>query len=404
MDRDPGRPLGAGRFSTTVFTELTALAERTGAINLGQGFPDEDGPEAVLRTACDALVSGENQYPPLGGLPGLRAAVARQRQRRYGLGYDPEDEILVTTGATEAITAAVLALCGPGDEVIVVDPAYDAYVAAVTLAGGRCRRVPLLRDGGTGFVLDPDELQRAVTPRSRLLILNTPHNPTGKVFDRTELSGIARFCVRNDLIAVVDEVYEYLVYDGAGHLPPAALPGMRERTLSVSSAGKTFNVTGWKVGWCCGPSDLVAAVRSVKQYLTFASAAPLQRAVAEALDTQEDWVTRWREDLRGRRDLLAAGLTGAGLPVITPEGGYFLQADVSDLTRRDAVEFCRDLPAAAGIVALPTTAFCEKPGAYRSLVRFAFCKRRDLLAEAVTRVGHLRRPSPPVPSQHLEKT
>jgi N-succinyldiaminopimelate aminotransferase len=376
-------------FSTTIFTELTELANRTGAVNLGQGFPDSDGPRTMIDRARHALVAGENQYPPLMGVTNLREAIARQRAKHYGTSYDAATEIVVTAGATEAVTAAVLALCEPGDEIIVFDPCYDLYRAAGDLAGAVCRRVPLRRRG-RGFGFDPEELRRAVSPRSRLLLLNTPHNPTGKVFTRGELDEIAEVCRLNDLVAVVDEVYEYLVYEGATHVPLASLPAMRERTLTVSSAGKTFSVTGWKVGWACGPAPLIRAVTSVKQYLTFAGAAPLQEAVAMALDHAEAWVQRYHRGLRDGRDLLAAGLREAGLDVIDAEGGYFVQASVLPVGTTDATAFCRDLPFRCGVVAIPTAAFADTPGEYGGLVRFTFCKDRSRLERAVQALASLR--------------
>ncbi|MBM4792843.1 aminotransferase class I/II-fold pyridoxal phosphate-dependent enzyme [Streptomyces sioyaensis] len=384
----------AAALGTTVFTELTELAQRTGAINLGQGFPDTDGPRAVIDRAREALVTGANQYPPLAGTPALRSAVARQRLRRYGLSYDPADEVVVTTGATEAVTAAVLALCDPGDEIIVFDPCYDAYQASADLAGAVCRRVPLRR-GVDRFGLDPADLERAVSPRTRLVLLNTPHNPTGKVFTRDELEAVAGLCRRHDLVAVTDEVYEYLTYDGTRHLSLASLPGMRERTLSVSSAGKTFSLTGWKVGWACGPAALVAAVRSVKQYLTFAGGAPLQDAVAHALDREEAWVERLCGQLQDKRDLLTTGLRRAGIEVIRAEGGYFLQADVSGTGAADAADFCRTLPLRRNVVAIPTSAFSTAGESCRHLVRFAFCKERGLLEKAAQSIAAPPMPSPP---------
>ncbi|WP_327358349.1 aminotransferase class I/II-fold pyridoxal phosphate-dependent enzyme [Streptomyces sp. NBC_01304] len=389
-------------WGTTVFTELTELAQRTGAINLGQGFPDSDGPASVISRARQALASGVNQYPPLAGAPVLRQAIARQRVRRHDSSYDPVDEIVVTTGATEAVTAAVLALCDPGDEIVVFDPCYDSYQAAAELAGAVCRRVPLRPSAGR-FVFDPQDLHRALSSRTRVLLLNTPHNPTGKVFTRDESDIIAEVCRRHDLIAVVDEVYEYLTFDGALHVPLAGLPGMRERTISVSSAGKTFSLTGWKVGWACGPAHLIRALRSVKQYLTFAGAAPLQGAVAWALDHEEGWVAGLRERLQQQRDVLAEGLRLAGLDVIRAEGGYFLQADVATAGRGDGARFCRDLPARCGVVAIPTSAFAGDPEPYRELARFAFCKDLDLLTRAARAIASPpeTRSALPHPSQEL---
>ncbi|MFJ9635704.1 aminotransferase class I/II-fold pyridoxal phosphate-dependent enzyme [Streptomyces sp. NPDC101178] len=379
--RTAGRAAGLG---PSVFAEMTELAVRTGSVNLGQGFPETDGPPAILEAARQAVLGGSNQYPPLGGTPRLRRAAAAQREKRYGTPYDPDTEVVVTSGATEAITAAVLALCGPGEEIVFFDPSYDSYPAAAALAGAVCRRVPL-RPSPDGFSYDPADLRAAVTPATRVLLLNTPHNPTGKVFTHQELADIADVCVDLDLVAVVDEVYEYLVYDGLVHRPLASLPGMAERTLTVSSAGKTFSLTGWKVGWACGPADLIAAVRSVKQYLTYATAAPLQDAVALALESHEPWVTALRHTLSGNRDTLARALGVAGLEVVPAQGGYFLQAAVT-AGGPDAAAYCRALPYSSGVVAIPTGAFTDGSGRYGDLVRFSFCKTPGTLAEVAKRL------------------
>ncbi|MEV5881239.1 aminotransferase class I/II-fold pyridoxal phosphate-dependent enzyme [Streptomyces sp. NPDC052020] len=388
MTHAPARTLArrAAGLGTTVFSDLTELAVRTGAINLGQGSPEADGPPAVLEAARRALFNGANQYPPLNGTPALRRALAQQRLRRYGVPCDEDTGIVVTTGATEAVTAAVLGLCDPGDEIIVFDPAYDVYTAAARLAGAGCRRVPLL-PGGDGFRYDPDALRAAVTRSTRLLLLNTPHNPTGKVFTRGELADIAAVCQEYDLVAVVDEVYEYLVYGDRYHLPLTAVDGMADRTLCVSSAGKTLNLTGWKVGWACGPAHLVDAVRAVKQYTTFASAAPLQDAVAWGLTHQDAWVAAQRSALAANRDALSAGLRTAGLAVLPAEGGYFLQADAARAGHADASEYCRRLAHECGVVAIPTRVFAEDPSPYASLVRFAFCKSPRTISQAVGRLA-----------------
>ena len=301
-------------FGTSIFTEMSALAERTGSINLGQGFPDEDGPVAVLDAACAALHAGANQYAPLPGVPALRLAIAEHQRSRYGLEHDPERDVQVTFGATEAITAALLGLCDPGDEVIALDPAYDSYAAGAALAGARLKRVPL-RPPDWRF--DPAELATAVTERSRLVLLNSPHNPTGRVLDRSELAAVAAVCREHDLIAVCDEVYEHLVFEGE-HVPLATLPGMAERTLTVSSIGKTFSVTGWKIGWACGPAELVAAVRGAKQFMTFAGGTPLQHAAAMALGTADEHGARLAAELAAKRDRLCAGLERAGFGVLRP--------------------------------------------------------------------------------------
>lgn len=372
-------------FGTTIFAEMSALAARTGAINLGQGFPDTDGPAEVAEAAVAAIRSGRNQYPPGDGVPELREAVADHQRRFWGLTFDPDREVLVTAGATEAIAAAMLALCEPGDEVIAFEPFYDAYAATVAMAGARLRPVRL---HPPGYDFDPAELRAAVGPRTRLVLLNSPHNPTGKVFSREELATVAELCCARNLLAVTDEVYEHMVYEGE-HVPLASLPGMRDRTLTVSSGGKTFAFTGWKVGWACGPAPLVAAVRTAKQFLTYVNAAPLQPAIAVGLRLPDAYFTGLREAMRERRDRLCAGLEAAGFGVFRPAGTYFVTADIRPLGADDGVAFCRALPERCGVVAIPNAVFYADPEAGRHLVRFAFCKRPDLLDEAVARLRAL---------------
>ncbi|MFG3164468.1 pyridoxal phosphate-dependent aminotransferase [Streptomyces sp. NPDC048232] len=380
-------------FGTTIFAEMSALAVRTGAINLGQGFPDTDGPEEVREAAVRALRDGHgNQYPPGPGVPELRAAVAGHQQRRYGLSFDPDTEVLVTAGATEAIAASLLALLEPGDEVIALEPYYDSYAACIAMAGGT--RVPVtLRphtgDEGAVFRLDLDELRDAVTDRTRLLLLNTPHNPTGTVLNRAELAAIAELAVERDLLVVTDEVYEHLVFDTAEHIPLATFPGMRERTVTIGSAGKTFSFTGWKVGWVTAAPALVTAVRSAKQYLTYVASGPFQYAVAEALAMPESYFTAYREDMRAKRDLLAAGLAEAGFGVFQPAGTYFVTTDIRPLGESDGFAFCRSLPERAGVVAVPNAVFYDHREAGAPYVRFAFCKRIPVLEEAVGRLKTL---------------
>ncbi|KAF4409803.1 MULTISPECIES: pyridoxal phosphate-dependent aminotransferase [Streptomyces] len=386
-----GRPLLNRRlaeFGTTIFAEMSALALSTGSINLGQGFPDTDGPEEIREAAVRALRDGRgNQYPPGPGVPELRAAIAGHQQRYYGLGYDPDSEVLVTAGATEAVAAALLALLEPGDEVIALEPYYDSYAAGIALAGGV--RVPVtLRPADGSYHLDLDELRAAVTPRTRLILLNTPHNPTGTVLTREELAAIAELACERDLLVVTDEVYEHLVFDGE-HIPVACFPGMRERTVSISSAGKTFSFTGWKVGWVTGAPELVTAVRSAKQYLTYVSAGPFQHAVAEALRLPDSYFTALREDLRGKRDLLVDGLTEAGFAVYRPAGTYFVTTDIRPLGFDDGFAFCRALPERCGVVAVPTAVFYDHREQGAPFVRFAFCKRRSVLSEASARLKAL---------------
>jgi N-succinyldiaminopimelate aminotransferase len=373
-------------FTSTIFAEMTALAVRTGAVNLGQGFPDSDGPPGMLAAAREAIAEGVNQYPPGPGIPELRAAIAQHRTR-YGMSYDPDTEVLVTVGATEAITAALLALVGPGDEVIVVEPYYDSYAAAVALAGATRRVVGLAEAPDGRFALDVAGLRAAVTPATRVLLLNSPHNPTGTVFTEAELAAVAHVCVEHDLIAVTDEVYEHLVFDGRSHVPLATLPGMAGRTVSVSSAGKSFNCTGWKIGWACGPADLVAAVRATKQFLTFVGGAPFQPAVAQALRCELPWVEDLRDSLQGKRDRLSAGLASAGFTVHPSAGTYFVCVDVRPLGFADGAEFCWALPERIGVAAVPVQVFTDHPERWRHLVRFAFCKSDDVLDEAVKRLS-----------------
>jgi N-succinyldiaminopimelate aminotransferase len=386
----PADPLVARMrpFGTTIFAEMSALAVRTGAVNLGQGFPDTDGPPEMLAAAAEALATGANQYPPLAGIPALRSAIAAHEQRFWGLERDPDAEVAVTAGATEAVAAAILALCEPGDEVVCFEPYYDSYAASITLAGA-VRRPVTLRPGPSGrYEFDPAELRAAFGRRTRLVLLNSPHNPTGKVFTPAELEMIAGLCREFDVFAVTDEVYEHLVFpdSAAPHLPLASLPGMRERTLRISSAGKTFSCTGWKIGWATGPARLISALLRVKQFLTFVNGAPLQPAVAVALNLPDAYFTGFTAGLRERRDRLIAGLTEAGLAVLPSEGTYFVTADIRPAGGTDGVEFCRELPARSGVVAVPTQVFYDHQEAGRHLIRFAFCKRLEVIDEAVRRL------------------
>jgi len=375
-------------FGTTIFAEMSALAVATGAINLGQGFPDSDGPPEVRDAAVAAIMAGHNQYPPGAGIPELRHAIARHQQRCYGLEVDPDTEVLVTAGATEAIAASLLALAGPGDEVVTFEPYYDSYAAAIAL-GGASRRVVTLRAPTNEF--DPGELEAAVTSTTKVLLLNSPHNPSGKVFTRDELDVIAEICRRHDLIAISDEVYEHLTFDGLAHIPLATLPGMAERTLTIGSAGKTFSFTGWKIGWVTGPAKLVAAVRTVKQFLTYVSGGPFQHAVAVALDLPPRVTNDLAASLQSKRDRLAAGLRSAGFEVNIPQGTYFITADIRSVGGVDGLEFCRELPARAGVVAVPTQVFYDDESAGRPFIRFAFCKRDEVIDEAVTRLTNMAR-------------
>lgn len=376
-------------FGTTIFAEMSALAARTGSINLGQGFPDTDGPEEIREAAVRAVRDGRgNQYPPGPGVPELRQAVANHQREWYGLAYDPATEVLVTAGATEAIAAALLALVEPGDEVIALEPYYDSYAACVAMAGGT--RVPVtLRPHEGAYVLDLDELRAAVTDRTRLILLNTPHNPTGTVLTRAELTAVAELAIERDLLVVTDEVYEHLVFDGAEHVPIASLPGMRERTVTIGSSGKTFSLTGWKVGWITASPELTSAVRSAKQFLTYVSSGPFQYAIAEALRLPAAYFASLRADLQTKRDLLSEGLAQAGFEVYRPAGTYFVTTDIRPLGSDDGFAFCRALPERAGVVAIPNAVFYDHREAGAPFVRFAFCKKTEVLEEAVSRLKRL---------------
>lgn len=376
-------------FGTTIFAEMSALAVQTGSINLGQGFPDTDGPEEIREAAVRALRDGRgNQYPPGPGVPELRTAIAAHQQRRYALTYDPDTEVLVTAGATEAIAAALLALLEPGDEVIAFEPYYDSYAACIAMAGGT--RVPVtLRPDGDSFRLDLDELRAAVTDRTRLLLINTPHNPTGTVLTREELTAIAELAVERDLLVVTDEVYEHLVFDDAEHIPLATFPGMRDRTVTIGSAGKTFSFTGWKVGWVTATPALTTAVRSAKQFLTYVASGPFQYAVAEALALPDSYFEAFRADMRAKRDVLASGLAEAGFGVFRTAGTYFITTDIRPLGESDGFAFCRALPERAGVVAIPNAVFYDHREAGAPFVRFAFCKQTGVLEAAVKRLKAL---------------
>jgi N-succinyldiaminopimelate aminotransferase len=368
---------------------MSRLAQRTGAVNLGQGFPDTDGPSEIIEAAVGALRAGYNQYPPTRGLLELRQAIAEHQRRFYGIELDPETEVVVTTGATEGVAAALLGLCEPGDEVIVLEPFYDSYAAIVALAGATLVPVTLRPPG---FRLDLDALASAVTPRTRLLLVNSPHNPTGVVLSREELAGIAAVARRHGLLVVTDEVHEHLVYDsGVEHLPISTLPGMRQRTVSASSAAKTFALTGWKVGWVTGPEELVSAVHTAKQYLTFAGGGPFQRAVVGALSLPDAYFEQVRTELRSKRDLLVDALVSIGFEVFRPSGTYFITTDIQPLGESDGMEFCLTLPHRCGVVAVPNAVFYQDAakGGGRSLVRFAFCKRDEVLHEAIARLQGL---------------
>lgn len=381
-------------YAVTVFAEMSALAARVGAVNLGQGFPDEDGPPAMLKAAENAIAEGVNQYPPGLGVASLRQAIADQRRRRYGTVYDPDTEVLVTVGATEAIAASVLGLVEPGSEVLLIEPFYDSYSPVIAMAGCHRRAVPMRRDG-LGFAIDIEGLRAAVTPKTRAVIVNSPHNPTGAVATDDELRALAELAVAADLLVITDEVYEHLVFDGRQHRPLANYPGMAERTITISSAGKMFNATGWKIGWACGPADLIAGVRAAKQYLSYVGGAPFQPAVAQALATEDAWVDALCVTFQARRDRLGSALSDLGFEVHDSHGTYFLCVDPRPLGYPDSTAFCADLPEKVGVAAIPMSAFCDPAAAHaeewKHLVRFAFCKRDATLEEAIRRLRTLER-------------
>jgi len=368
----------------TIFAEMSALAVRTKALNLGQGFPDQDGPATVVEAAVAALRAGRNQYPPGRGIPELRQAIATHQKLHYGIELDPAAEVLVTTGATEAIAASILAFVNPGDEVVVLEPFYDSYVACIQMAGG-VRRPVTLR--APEFRLDVDALRAAVTERTTVLLVNSPHNPTGTVLNRSELEAIAAVATEHDLLVITDEVYEHLVFDDGNHIPLCTLPGMWDRTLSISSAGKTFSFTGWKIGWATGPAELVLAVESAKQWLTFSSGAPLQPAVAFALTEETGFYKDLSKELQGKRDLLWSGLSGLDVDVYVPEGTYFMTTDVRRYGYADGLEFCLALPERAGVVAIPSQFFYDDYEEGRHHVRWAFCKEASILEEGIRRLA-----------------
>jgi N-succinyldiaminopimelate aminotransferase len=379
--------LGAdGRPAATVFARMSALATESGAINLGQGFPDTDGPPELLEAAVAAIRTGANQYPPVRGIPELRTAIVEHQWRHYGLKVDPDTEVVVTAGATEALTATVIALCSPGDEVIVLEPFYDSYAAAIAIAGAIRRVVPLR---WPDYRLDGDLLAAAVTDRTRLILINTPHNPTGRVLDRAELELVANVARAKDLLVVTDEVYEHLAFSPHTHVPLATLDGMADRTITISSAGKTFSVTGWKIGWIHARPDLADAIAAVKQFLTFVNGSPFQPAVAQGLLLPEARFHEIAADLQARSEMLTSGLLAAGFDVRPSDGTYFVIADASPLGYPDGTALCLDLPRLAGVVAVPVQAFHDDPTAPSSLVRFAACKRPEVIAEAVRRLSGL---------------
>lgn len=372
-------------FGETIFAEMSALAVKTGAINLGQGFPDTDGPREIAELAIAAIRDGHNQYPPGLGIKKLRDAISHHQMRFYGLEFDSETEVLVTAGATEAIAASLLAICEQGDEIITFEPYYDSYAASIALAGG-VRRVITLNTPDYSFSID--DLEKLITAKTKAILLNSPHNPTGKVFTHNELSQIANLCIEHDLVAICDEVYEHLVFEGQ-HIPLIQYPGMRDRTIQISSAGKTFSFTGWKIGWVCAQPALLDTVRTAKQFLTYVNGAPFQHAIAEALNLPDHYFDDFLEDMKVKRDCLSQGLEKAGLTTFTPQGTFFVTADIQSLGYEDGKQFCLDLPVQCGVVAVPNVVFYDNKDLGSTLIRFAFCKRLDVLEEAVERLQTL---------------
>jgi N-succinyldiaminopimelate aminotransferase len=387
MARTPHLTAKLQGFGTTIFAEMSALAVQTESVNLGQGFPDTEGPREVLDAAIDAINGGLNQYPPGPGMAVLREAIAAHQERFYGVHYDPNTEVLVTTGATEALASALLALLDTGDEVVVLEPMFDSYAPCIALAGAVAKPVTIRPPE---YAIDPDELRAAFTAKTRLVLLNTPHNPTGRVFTRAELQLIADLVIEHDVILVTDEVYEHLVFDGTEYVSPASLPGLRERTLVISSGGKTFNTTGWKVGWICGPAPMVSAVRTAKQFLTYVNSGPFQPAIAKGLRLPDAFFADLSADLQAKRDRLVPGLQAAGFEVFPTSSTYFVTADIRSL-RPDGngMEFCKQLPGACGVVAIPAEVLYMNKHEGRHIVRFAFCKRLEVLDEAVARLARL---------------
>jgi len=370
-------------YATSIFGRMSALAASTGSVNLGQGFPDTDGPSELQEIAISAIRDGSgNQYPPAHGLPDLRAAIAHHQQHWYDLEYDPDTEVVVATGASEAIGSAMFAFLAPGDEVLAFEPAFDIYPAQTALAHGTFRTVPL----GPDFRPDIAALAAAVTPRTKALLMNTPHNPTGVVFTREETEAISRIAIDNDLIMFSDEVYEHLLFDGAEHIPFATIPGMKERTVSFGSGGKSFSFTGWKVGWACAPANLMSAIRVPRQHLSFVSGGPFQPAIAAGLRLPDAYFTGFAAELEGKRDRMLAGLHSIGLDPVVPQGTYFIVTDVTPLGYADGAEFAWSLPERAGVAVIPVSNFCEHPGEADKYVRWTFCKKYEVIDEAITRL------------------
>ncbi|HEX4106055.1 MAG TPA: aminotransferase [Rhizomicrobium sp.] len=371
------------RQGTTIFTVMSALATEHKAVNLGQGFPDLDGPEAIRAAAAQVLMEGPNQYPPMQGLPELRRALSDHARHFYKLDYDWSDEVLVTSGGTEALTAAIMALVGPGDEVVLIEPAYDSYRPIIEAAGGVAKTVTL---SPPAWRLTEEALAAAVTPRTKAVMINSPLNPIGRVFDKDEMAAIARVLAKSDAVAICDEVYEHLTYDGRPHIPLATLPGMRERTVRVGSAGKIFSLTGWKVGWLTGPRALISVIAKAHQFLTFTTSPALQLGIAHGLKHEMESAIALTKRLQDNRDLLTSGLKELGFAILPSEGTYFLTAGISNLTNEKDRAFCERLVREAGVALIPLSEFFSGPGRPDTYVRFAFCKQRNVIEEALARL------------------
>ena len=373
-------------FQSTIFAEMSALAINTASINLGQGFPDTDGPREIADAAIEAIRAGHNQYPPGPGIPELRRAVVSHQLRFYDIELDSESEVLITAGATEAICAAIVGLCNSGDEVVLFEPFYDSYAASVAIAGATRKVVPLR---GSNFEFDPADLEKAVTNRTKVILLNTPHNPTGKVFTSKELGEIARVAIERDLLVVVDEVYEHLVFEGR-HIPISTLPGMEERTLTVSSAAKSFSYTGWKVGWVTGPAPLVAATRSAKQFMTYVNAAPFQHAISYALDNAENFTEQVRKPMVDQRNSLVSGLNRLGFSTFPSSGTYFVISDLGGAIGSSTANFCIELAKLAHVVSIPVSAFYDDHQRDEGQIRWTFCKKPEVIRDALCRLTEHR--------------
>ncbi|APQ53714.1 Aminotransferase [Corynebacterium pseudotuberculosis] len=373
------------QFGQTIFATMSAKAAEFQAINLGQGFPESNGPLAMLQRAQQEIAKGNNQYAPARGIPSLRQAIARARERNFGVSYDPDTEVLVTVGATEAISATILGLVEPGEDVLVFEPYYDSYAASIALAGAQRIAVPLIPDGRS-WTLYLDAFAAAITPRTSMVIINSPHNPTGAVFDEQTLKAFAAICAERDLLVLSDEVYEHYTFANHPHVPIASLPAMRERTITVSSAAKTFNVTGWKTGWALAPAPLLEAVFKAKQFMSYVGATPFQPAIAYALEHEEAWIRKTVADTEAKGICLSDGLRQAGFDVYDTHGAFYVVADISSVTDKTGNQFCLDLPREKGVAAIPIEPFTDSSPEWNSMIRFAYCRDQEEILTAIERL------------------